>query len=332
MVPTSSKFTTLSLSQDGKRVAVGAPSWENSGYVAVYEELEWGNWTLVGNVLAGGDYAGESFGGSLGLSADGKILAVGDKLADGDDGVADVGKVRVFHELNSTWTKMGTDILGETGGDLFGWSLSVSGDGTRFAASALGADGFAGNLRAFDFDGESWVQIGQSLTGETERENFGTSVALSSDATTLAVGATGYSRQGMDVGVGRIRTFRLDNSEGETRWIPLGEPIEGTNKFDAFGTSVALSSDGNVLAGGGPENDAFGENCGHVQVMKLDGDSWEPIGSVLGSTETAGGQFGFAVTLSADASRLASAAPFTNFDGFISDVGQVWVYDAIYAD
>jgi hypothetical protein len=322
---------TVALSQDGKRLAIGAPSWEKrGGYVAVYEDNHEGNWTLVGDVLTGETRNGTSFGSSLALSADGKILAVGDKLADSNTGNSNVGSVHAFLlDFNKTWNQMGNAIYGQNEDDIFGWSLSLSGDGQRFAASALGANGFSGNLRVFDFDEESsWVQVGSTLLGETERHNFGASVALSSDGTTLAVGANGYSIKGKGIGVGRVRTYQLD--EGElAAWVPMGQPIDGSAKFDSFGTSVALSSVGDILAIGGPDNDAFGEGSGHVKVLKFDGSSWNLIGSELGESAIEGGQFGFSIALSANTSRLACAAPFTIFDGFRNDVGEVHVYDAI---
>ena len=45
----------------------------------------------------------------------------------------------VFEVFENKWTQMGDGIFGQIEGNIFGWSLSLSGDGKRFAAAALGA-------------------------------------------------------------------------------------------------------------------------------------------------------------------------------------------------
>ena len=210
---------------------------------------------------------------------------------------------------------------------MFSRSLSLSADGTRLAASALGADSQPGSLQVFDFDGASdWMQVGKTLLGDSERDNFGISMALSSDGNTLAVGSSGYSNEESGIGVGRATTYRFQGGD-QMDWELLGQPIDGSAKFDSFGASVALSSDGNTVAIGGPDNDAFGENAGHVKVMTFDGMVWSPVGSELGEP-VVGGQLGFSIALTANGTRIACAAPFAIFDGFRNDVGQVIVYEA----
>jgi hypothetical protein len=315
---------SLVLSQDGRRVAIGAPKWQQGGYVAVYEDTLEGIWKLVGTVLTGEDRNGTAFGGCLGLSSDGTILAVGDQQASADENSTVVGAIQVFKLLNDKWSQLGDDIKGHEEGELFRRSLALSGDGQRIASSNY----IAGEVRVFDFVDEIWVQTGQSLESESVREFAGASVALSNDGTTLAVGAKGYSNDGKAVGLGRVLAYQFDLDED--LWMPMGGPIEGSAMFDEFGTSVALSSIGDTLAIGSPNHDVFGDNAGSVQVMKFDGSSWNLIGSQLGSPETERGRFGFSVALSANATRVAGAAPLSNFDGFRSNIGQVWVYDALY--
>jgi hypothetical protein len=316
---------SIALSYDGRRVAFAAPLWGEVGFIAVYEEAAKGNWTVVGEVPMSKPDDQERFGGSLDLSADGRILAVSDKDADSSD-AKDTGKVRVFKELNKIWTLMGSEIEGGSKDDFLGWSISLSGDGQRLAVSTLGVN--AGGVILFQFDGGSWEPVASELRGESRRENFGSAIALSTDGTTLAIGATGYSpNDGREVGAGRVRIFRLDDEAERDSWVELGDPLEGSSRFDAFGTSVALSETGDVVAIGGPENDNFGENSGQVKLFKFDGLKWAQLGSEVGTPMTEGGQFGFALAMSADAGKFAGASPFANFDGFVNDVGQVWVFD-----
>jgi hypothetical protein len=72
----------ISLSDDGTRVAVGAPyndagnsSSDNRGHVRVYE-LQSGTWVKLGSDIDG-QAAGDEYGRSVSLSSDGSRLAVG---------------------------------------------------------------------------------------------------------------------------------------------------------------------------------------------------------------------------------------------------------------
>ena len=50
-------------------------------------------------------------------------------------------------------------------------------------------------------------------------------------------------------------------------WGQRGGAINGTAAGDRAGWSVALSSDGAILAVGAPYNDDGGDNAGHVRVF-----------------------------------------------------------------
>ena len=73
------------------------------------------------------------------MSADGTRVAIG---AIGNDGAgSNAGHVRVYAESGGTWTQVGADIDGEAAGDVFGYSVSMSADGTRVAIGASGNGG-----------------------------------------------------------------------------------------------------------------------------------------------------------------------------------------------
>ncbi|KAG7353020.1 CHU large protein [Nitzschia inconspicua] len=321
--------TRVALSENGSRVAVGAPAVASSrsGYVAIYQESGvTGDWNMVGDLITGDDTIAEVFGDSIAFSADGSIVAIGDKYSDRQaDGVEDTGLLRVFRELNNTWVQMGDDVYGSEPSERFGWALSLSGDGTRVAASSLGTSDIPGSVQVFDFVGDSWKGIGSMLIGQSTREVYGASLAMSSDGLRLATGATSYSRGGEEAGVGVVRSYLFDETQQD--WLPLGKPLEGANQFDAYGSSISMSSTGDVLAIGGPENHDFCRSCGHIQVFRYLDEDWKRMGTALGKNESDGGQFGFALALTSNGTRIVGAAPFTTFDGFVSKVGQVLVFD-----
>jgi len=325
--------TNVALSDDGKRVAIGAPSYDSdeTGYVSIYEESNaTGQWKLAGNISGGNnDTKGGVFGDAVGFSGDGTVIAIGDKYSD-VLALEDIGVVNIYQEINGTWNQMGNSLFGSEKRDLFGWSVALSKDGNRVAASSLGNNEKPGSVKIFDFNGTSWKGVGSSLVGVSTREFFGVTVEFSGDGSIIAASATGYSKDGQEASVGIVRSYIYDR--GNEEWSLYGQPLEGENEFDAFGSSIALSHDGDTIAIGGPENGNFCDDCGHIKVFRNTGGTWDSNGSALGKSGIDGGQFGYAVALSASGNRLVGAAPFTTFNGFVSKVGQVLVFDSIIED
>lgn len=325
--------TSVALSNDGKRVAIGAPSYDSdeTGYVSIYEESNATRlWELVGTISSGSNTTqGGIFGDAVGFSGDGKVIAIGDKYSDVLD-LEDNGAVNVYQETNGTWNQIGNSLLGSNKRDLFGWSVALSKDGNRVAASSLGSNEKPGNVKIFDFNGTAWEGAGSSLVGESTRELFGVSVEFSGDGSVIASSATGYSRDGQEASVGIVRSYRYDRKNEE--WSLYGQPLEGGNEFDAFGSSIALSYDGDTVAIGAPGNGDFCDDCGHIEVFRNVEGTWNSSGSALGKSGIDSGQFGYAVALSATGNRLVGAAPFTTFNGFVSKVGQVLVFDSLVED
>jgi len=127
---------SVSLSNDGNTVAIGAlhnsGNGASAGHVRVFENIE-GSWKQVGSDIEGdADY--DQFGRSVALSDDGSVLLVGAKNNDGNG--TDAGHVRVYKNMNGTWTQVGSDIEGEAAGDQFGTSVSINSDGSVIAIGA----------------------------------------------------------------------------------------------------------------------------------------------------------------------------------------------------
>ena len=165
-------------------LTVGAPGdpWSTNrpGYVKVYYKQLDCTWLLAETFT--GDFNGDYFGRSVSLSADGKTLAIGAPY--NDDNGSNSGHVRVYNLVSSVWQKIGQDIDGEAAGDLSGTSVSLSADGTTVA---IGADlnddngNDSGHVRVYTVVGSEWQQIGQDIDGEAAVDYSGWSVSLSAD-------------------------------------------------------------------------------------------------------------------------------------------------------
>ncbi len=195
---------SVSLSSDGSTVAVGANGNESyTGHVRVYQNNS-GIWTQTGADIDG-EAASDESGISVSLSSDGLTVAVGAYYNDGNG--TDAGHVRVYQNNSGTWTQIGADIDGEAANDYFGWSVSLSSDGSTVAVGAYENDGNdinSGHVRIYQINSGTWTQIGADIDGEAADDYFGTSISLSSDCSTVAVGAVGNDENGSDAGHVRV--------------------------------------------------------------------------------------------------------------------------------
>src|SRR5918999_602563 len=175
----------------------------------------------------------------------------------------------------------------------------------------------ASNTEAFDH-----FACGGGNQGHT-----GTSVALSGDGTTLAVGApfesggasgiNGNQNDNSTYASGAVYVFvRQGDSWTQQAYVKASNP----GQSDHFGSSVALSRDGNTMVVSAPweSSAATGINgnqkddsipqAGAVYVFARTGSTWAQQAYIKTSHMEAGDDFGFSVALSFDGNTLAAAA------------------------
>merc|ERR1719473_2271258 len=166
-----------------------------------------------------GEAANEQFGYSVAMAKNGTIMAVG---ARGANNFA--GAVRVYELANDMWTQLGGDIDGEAVGDAFGFSVSLSADGTRVAVGAPFNDDSgqqSGSVRVLELANDMWTQLGGDIDGEAAFDDSGFSVSLSANGDRVAVGAPGNNDGGSSAG--SVRVYEITG----TTWTQLGGDIDG---------------------------------------------------------------------------------------------------------
>jgi hypothetical protein len=261
---------TVSLSSDGTVLAAGAPgndgvNGSDSGHVRVYK---WTGsvWSQLGSDIDG-EAAGDQSGRSVSLSSNGTILAIG---APGNDvNGSNSGHVRVHQWTGSAWSRLSDDIDGEAAADQSGRSVSLSSDGTVLAVGAWLNDGNgsdSGHVRVYEWSGSAWSQLGDDINGEAAGDQSGSSVSLSSDGTALAVGAPFNGGSG-GAASGHVRVFEWTGSV----WSQVGNDIDGQSVLANAGSSVSMSSDGDIVAIGAEGDDGNGTNSGSTQVYQYNG-------------------------------------------------------------
>jgi cysteine-rich repeat protein len=352
--PSDQFGTTVALSADGSTMAVGAPFEDSASgangdqnnnastdsgavYVFVRSGTTWIQQAYLKSTNPGTD---DRFGSSIALSADGSTLAVGapneDSNATGVGGdsannaATNAGAAYVFTRSGTTWSPQAYIKASNTGAnDNFGQGVALSGDGSILVVGSPLEDSITtgingtpnesgtdyGAAYAFTRDGTTWTQQAFIKASSLGYYQFGWSVALSADGTTLAVGANNESS--LFTGAGAVFLFTHSRTDWSQQAYLRASNL-GTN--DHFGTVVALSADGSTLAVGAPFEDspASGINgdqsldsaldAGAAYLFTRSGPTWSQQAYVKASNSGAGDNFGVSVALSADGSTLAVGA------------------------
>ena len=271
--------------------------------------------TQIGNNI-NGEVSGDYFGSSVSLSSNGNIVAVGANFSNSTS-----GKVKIYKNNNGIWEQIGNDINGEEYGDYLGESISLSSDGSIIAIGATGATTgdtqVTGNVRVFENISGNWEQIGNNIFGESDNDNSGYSISLSSDGSIIAIGAP--FNYGGEYHSGHVRVYKNNNGD----WEQIGNDINGEGNSDQSGYSVSLSSDGNIIAIGAPFNNGNGQDSGHVRVYKNNNGDWEQIGNDIDG-EFMGNESGSSISLSSNGNIIAIGA--IKNDGNGSESGHVRVF------
>ncbi len=311
---------SVSLSADGKRVAIGAPAFLSgqAGYVQVYE-YNGHAWIQLGANIDGAA-SGDQNGWAVSLSADGQRVAIGAPTHKDENGNA-TGQVRVYQYNGKHWSQIGANMDGEATDDNSGWSVSLSANGQRVAIGAPGSSNrpSTNQVQVYEYNGSNWVQLGSDIEGKEEREQFGLSISLSSDGNRVAIGAPFSSANGFQTG--RVEVYEYNGSN----WVQIGAEIRGKTSREESGTSVSLSADGQQLAIGVPKTEQTkdGNGRGQVRLYEYNGNTWMPLGAFIDG-EALGNNSGTSVSLSADGSRVAIGAPLNAAN---RQAGHVRVYE-----
>lgn len=218
-------------------------------------------------------------------------------------------------------TQIGSDIDGEGVSDFFGLCNAISADGRVVAIGAPFnsevADG-AGHVKVFQREGNEWFQMGETIKGENEDDNFGRRVDISEDGNTVIIGAEKSDFNGDSSGHARVYIFDGAN------WIQKGQDIVGVELLNLAGLGVSISYDGNIIAVGAPHNDDNGTKVGHVRIFNFQNDLWVPMGNPIygeGSFDLCGSS----ISLSADGLTIAVSSEGNGDNGSLA--GQVRVFN-----
>ena len=302
---------SIALSDDGNTLAVGAAFEDstgtginghqgsiaensaNRGAVYIFSRSG-GHWSQQAYVKSDAGHDNAFFGGAVTLSGDGNTLVVG---AIGErTGGMDAGAVYVFSRSAGTWSQQSfLQPSNSRPGAHFGFAVKLNSDGDLLAVGApdeYSGDNTGGAVYLFARAADAWTQQALLKASNTAAlDNFGSSIALNRDGTTLAVGS------------GAVDVFIRDKTHW-SRQANMKAPDARSNER-VGANAVALSSDGNMLAVGAVGDDA----AGAVYYFIRRADSWLQQSRSKVSGSVAGDLRGHAISLNSDGNVLAVGAP-----------------------
>lgn len=243
------------LSADGTAIAVGSTKYDNNtGHVRIFAyNIETQGWVQRGDTIRG-EAIGDQSGYSVAFSRDASVVGIGALYNNGNGNNS--GHVRVFgfDVQGSNWVQQGSDIDGEADGDISGYKIDLSADGSVVAVGAYANDGNgseSGHVRVFKYESTTgdWIKRGDDIDGESAGDHSG-QAAMSADSTTIAIGANNNENK-----KGHFRVYDFDSTD--QLWVQRGKDVDGEAANDDFGIAVSISADGSIIGANGSKTNSL---------------------------------------------------------------------------
>lgn len=318
---------SVALSADGTVALIGAPgasAYAGKVYVLSQSGGVWNTAPSV-SIQEPNAASGDLFGYSVSISADGGNSLIGapstfNPITDA------VGQAYIYAQTAGQWTP--TPVYTIKGGPVnksLGNDVALSADGHTALVGDPQESGALSNTGAayiFDNGSGAWAYAA-TLSDPVGAANdyFGSNVALSGNGTTaLASSAVTAS------GAGAVYLYtQASGVWPATPSVTFADPAATAN--DAFGESIALSTDASTLLAGAYSsvgNTMPSGDTGVAYVFRQTGGTWstQPTLSLL-DPGTSGAFFGTSTALSSDGSTALVGA-----HGVGSGLGYVYIYDS----
>jgi len=225
---------SLAVSQDGSTAVVGNSS--GVGFISIWINIG-STWIQQAGPLVGTGNTGNSQQGtSVAISANGNTVITG-----GPSNNSNAGAVWVWVRTGTSWTQQAGPLVGTgaIGNAIQGYSVSLSASGNTAIWGGYDDNGGIGATWVFTRTGTTWSQLSNKLvgTGYIGTPDQGTSVAISADGLTLAVGG---DEDNSSMGATWIFVNVLGTWTQQAKLVGTG--VIGSYSYQGY--SVSLSGNG----------------------------------------------------------------------------------------
>lgn len=306
--------TSVALSADGTYALIGAIGDDNQasncGNVYIFTRSGDG-WTQQATLACPEPEAAISFGSAVSLNSD-ATKAVMSAYQKTVSGTIAAGAVYYFTRSGSTWTYVSRLVSPRViSSGFYGSAVALNQSGT-----ALYVGAYQDNLRgvatgavfAYTLSGSTWIYDKEYLDQLYMANNqFGVSLSLSGDGSTMFVGS--YSSDEAATDAGGVTVY-VDSKlyDSKVAADPFVERCKfygsDTSTGDRFGVAVALNAAGDYAVVGAPFDDDIGVNAGAVYTFARVAGIWVQKQKFYGRNTKANDNFGISVAITADASLI----------------------------
>ncbi len=271
----------------------------------------------------------DRFGRGVAMSSDGTTFVVG-AWKENNSGNDNAGSAYIFTKVAGVWTEQQKITGGSSNPehDQFGESISISGDGNTIVIGTKYQDDDSAPLKVgmayvFEKSGATWTETAQLTASDQQADDeFGYSVAISKNGSTIIVGAHNEDTGGTNAG-----SAYVFQKSGAT-WSEQAK-IQGsdTTTHDSFGSVVDISSDGNTAAISADAHDGGAANTGAVYVFTRSGATWTQHSKLLASDKAADDDFGEGMSMNDNGDVLVAGSPKEDTTaGTTSNAGSSYVF------
>ena len=284
------------INETGDTIIIGAMSDGNKGAAYVYTRSG-STWSQQQKLQPAGIDDGDYFGNSVDISNDGNIIVVGHQYD--DVGGTNSGSAYIFTRSGSTWTqRIKLAASNAAGGNQFGHSVAISGDGGTVIIGAPGKTSVTGSAYIFTGSGSSWTQRAEIAASDAATsQNFAYSVTIDKDGNTAAVGSMDDADY---TNAGAVYVFTTTNGTSWSQQTKISSPNGSAN--DQFSSGVAgavdISDSGYDIIVGAYEDTGNGA----AYIFQRSGSTWTQKKRLVASDASSGDRFGWNVGISSDGS------------------------------
>ena len=272
-------FSSVSISDDGAYVVAGAYLDDATGGAdsgAAYIFARTGTtWAQQQKLLPSDSEANAYFGETCSISGDGTRAIIGASY-DNATGGNDSGAAYVFTRSGTSWSEEAKLVPSDSEvSGRFGWSCSLSDDGTRAIVTSHyydevgGVD--SGAAYVFTRSGTSWSEEAKLVPSDSEGgAYFGWSCSITSDGTRAIVGAP-YDDASDISNSGAAYVF----TRSGTIWSEEAKLVASDGELNAsFGFSCSISRDGTRVLVGTHLDDAGATDAGAAYFFQRTYAGW----------------------------------------------------------
>ena len=312
--------TAITVNSDSSILVVGAPS-EYTSYGRIYTYY-WNSisstWSL--QATQNGSVSYRKFGQSLAISSN-TTISIPQLLVTGVSTAIiipyTINSINTY-EWNSsalTWDLLtNATIIGTDTDNNFGTSVAINYSGSVLVvgqpSSTIVGNPSNGNVFTYEWNtfDSSWTSVPTgTIIGFTPSSNFGTSVALNSDASILVVSS-------LISGNGQVYTYQWNNSSSS--WTNLTSATINPQTTTSFGHSLALSGNSSILCVG---YNTSSNGSVYIYQWNSTNSSWTFLSSFTGSNSN--DYFGTSIALNLDSTKLLISDQNTK--------GNIYTYNSI---